>query len=432
MNIRLVFCVIVGIPAMLTLGIVGCNRGPAASPAPGSSSGEAERPTVRVLEVVPGPVSWRTAATGTVEPGRRAFVSARVAGQVVSVSVEEGWPVDAGDVLCLLDDHEFFLRLESARARVTGDRAHLKKMEKGTRPEEIARLRGFLQAAESAFEDVKADEIRIRHLHNIGLLPDKELEDFLSRLSSASAGLVQASATLQLALAGYQEEDILQARAQLEADEASQRLAEEQLRHTTVITPMTGQVARRSIEPGEWVVPGRVLFEIIDQSWVRILTYIPEREVPKIRSGLRADITLIAVPGQVFHGEVELLGQELQTETRTLPVKIRLDNRDGRLKSGMFATVAIHHDPVHGCIIVPREVVTYRDRVPTVHVIEEGHVAVRAIRIGHRQGEVIEVVDGLRVGDLVLVSEIGGLSAGDPVIPLVQAASEVASASSRL
>ena len=140
---------------------------------------------------------------------------------------------------------------------------------------------------------------------------------------------------------GRAEASFKAAAADVQQAMAAEALARQELAQARIISPVDGTVTARNIEPGETVAPGRqlVVIQLVDS--MRLVTYVTEREVNLLRIGQRVEVQSPGVPGTTYQARVELIGSVADHGTGNFPVKLAVGNRDGLLREGMSATVAL-------------------------------------------------------------------------------------------
>ncbi|MCH9649350.1 MAG: efflux RND transporter periplasmic adaptor subunit [Deltaproteobacteria bacterium] len=177
-------------------------------------------------------------------------------------------------------------------------------------------------------------------------------------------------------------------------------------RTLTVTAPAGGVVMKRMPGlAGMAVTPGMQLFHLADLSslWLSVEAY--ENQVAWIREGTPAEISLSYFPGEAFAGRVSFLAPEFSHETRTLPVKIAVPNRDGRLRPGMYATVVFAPVAQAEAVTVPVEAVLRTGEGAVVVVaLGEGRFAPRDVRLGEEGEDHVAVLEGIEEGEEVVTS----------------------------
>ena len=173
-----------------------------------------------------------------------------------------------------------------------------------------------------------------------------------------------------------------------------------------VAAPSNGLVMKRmdGLE-GMAVRPGMELFHIADLSSLWLSVELFEQQLAQVQVGTEAEITLAYFPGETFRGRVQFLEPELSEKTRTLKAKIEVANRDGRLRKGMYADVKLQPLRLEQVLTVPSQAILRTGKRQVVVVdLGEGRFAPRSITTGQEADGYTRVLDGLEVGETVVVS----------------------------
>lgn len=176
-------------------------------------------------------------------------------------------------------------------------------------------------------------------------------------------------------------------------------------RTLTFRSPVTGIITEKKALQGMRFMPGETLFQVADVSTVWVQADVFEQDIAAVRSGQKAFVRVNAYPGEVFQGTIAYVYPTLKAETRTVPVRIELANSGGRLKPAMYADVDI---PVGGAtpvVTIPASAVIDSGRRQVVLVqLGEGRFEPRPVQLGTRGGEFVQVLDGVKEGETVVVS----------------------------
>jgi len=326
-----------------------------------SEEGKDKVPAVPVEVATTQRAEMAALYTGTapVESDRKAFVMPKVQGEIRQVLADEGQRVRAGQLL----------------ARLDGDKLRL---------------------------EVALNEATMRKL---------EL-DYNRHLELQKEGLVSATAIDNL-------------KYELEAAKANWELARLQLSYCDIRSPIDGTVTQRLdvVKVGNTVTPvGGViesaessLFVIEDLDTLMLRVNVPERELAKLSVGQPAQLTFDAVPGRDFQGAISLISPYVSADTATFAVRIRVTKTEGLLRPGMFARVAIVYERKPDALQIPRTALLDGDGPPTVFVVKDGKAAERAVKLGLSNGAWIEVTEGLKDGEQVVVVGQGAVKPGAAV-----------------
>jgi len=261
------------------------------------------------------------------------------------------------------------------------------------------------------------------------------------RVAQAQAALAQAKATLEIArvtarrsggLVGggavsKQSFDVDQlTRQQREAEQAAANavLAEMAQRraYTTLVAPFDGVVTVRNVEAGDLVsadtAQGMPLFTVARTDRLRVRVHVPQDQARSVHVGDPASIIVPERPGEHFTGTVTRTSEALEQNSRMLLVEIELDNRDGRLSAGVYASIHFNLPRQSSTIIVPAEAVAYEaDGLSVETVGPDNKVTVRKVQVGRDYGDTIEILNGLPDGSQLIVHPPSALHQGSQVAP---------------
>jgi Cu(I)/Ag(I) efflux system membrane fusion protein len=190
---------------------------------------------------------------------------------------------------------------------------------------------------------------------------------------------------------------------------SSQIAALDDLKHTTpsipIAAPQGGQVVEKMVIKGARVSAGEPLYRLVDFGHVWAIGEVYEQDLPLVQIGQMAEIALDAFPGERFKGEVSFIYPSLTPATRTAKVRIELDNPDGRLKAGMYASVLLSASMTNADVLsVPENAILDTGKRQTVLVERgEGRYEPREIQLGRRAGGYVEVLGGVAKDEKVVV-----------------------------
>ncbi|MDD3447975.1 MAG: efflux RND transporter periplasmic adaptor subunit [Gammaproteobacteria bacterium] len=301
---------------------------------------------------------WSDAATdgairlsGTVD-AREYDLAFQVGGRVSELAVDEGDVVGAGQVVARLDEHDFTLALERARAEAKAAEAALAALRAGSRTQEVAAARATLDRARAEQRYAEAEVKRMRDLVPRQLASREDLDRAERQRDVAAAGVEEARQRLELLVEGTRPEDIDRAAAEAAARRAAAESAARQLEYATLKSPAAGVVSVRMADLGEVWQPGQAALRVtqLDRPWVR--AYLTEPDLARVRIGMPAEVRVDGQPGRVFSGRLTFISPEAEytpktVETRALRVdlvyrvKVEVDNPEGLLKVGMPADVTL-------------------------------------------------------------------------------------------
>jgi HlyD family secretion protein len=340
--------------------------------------------------------------SGTVET-REIRVGSKTGGRVQAVLVEEGQQVNAGDPLVRFDVAELEAQRAQADARIAQQRARLERLERGARPEEkaqahaatenaranlegvrnwprpeeVEQARASLAAAEAEVNNADTAYQRAKRLHETGDTSQQELDatrfrvetlrarrdaekkrlDLLlngsrkEEVRAAEEKLRQAQEAERLVMAGPRSEEIADARAQLAEAQARLEQLKVTLAEGQVLAPAAATVEVLTIRPGDLLSPNQPVARLLEKDQLFVRIYVPEPQLGNVKVGQRAKIKVDTF-NESFDGVIEQINTQGEFTPRNVQsrdernhlvfgVKIRINNRDGKIKAGMAADVTL-------------------------------------------------------------------------------------------
>jgi membrane fusion protein (multidrug efflux system) len=203
--------------------------------------------------------------------------------------------------------------------------------------------------------------------------------------------------------------------------------AEIQLAYTEIRAPFDALVVTRNIRQAQFVTPGTTLFRVSDFTPLLCRVEIPEKDLPRVRVGQPAHLVVEAFPGERFPASVARLRPTVDPATGTFTATLEVEGR-AKLRPGMFASVYLETETRRDAVVIPRDALVLDSLGDTVYVAADGLAARREVRLGLRDSDSVEVVEGLAEGDMLIVLGQEGLADGTPVKVLDEAPTAAAAA----
>jgi RND family efflux transporter MFP subunit len=269
-----------------------------------------------------------------------------------------------------------------------------------------ARFAGWIErmAVATTGQKVRRGQV-LAGIYNLELLPAQQ--EFLAAQRWGSATGTAGATAASVPQAGRLAED---ARSRLELFGLSRGEIDavaksgKPVRTVAVTAPIAGYVVRKNAVQGSFIQPGTELFEIADLSKVWALADIYEYEIGRVSVGQDATVLVSAYPKEPFAGKVQFIYPTVDSSTRTLRVRVELDNKDLKLRPGMYGDVTIQLVGARG-VVVPLEALVDTGEHQYVFVAKEGgRFEPRQVRAGARSGDKVQILDGLRAGETVVTT----------------------------
>jgi membrane fusion protein (multidrug efflux system) len=337
---------------------------PGAPGAPRGRGGPSGPATVEVDTVKTGRIVEVRESVGTVRAFESITVTAKVAGIVGQIGFDEGQQVKAGDTLVQFDAAERRAEIEQAIAEA-----------------------GRAQALRN---EVAIKLERAQALSRTGAGTGAQVEDLTAQLKSLEGSIASA--------------------------QAQRKAAEARLEDLIIRAPFPGRVGTRSVSLGAYVAPGTRITSLDDLSKIRLDFAVPENLLGRLKPGQTVNATSAAYRDRTFKGTVATIDPRVEQTTRTARLTAEFANADEALKPGMFLSVALEVSTKDDAVVVPEEAIVSEGLRHVVYPVKDNKVERRVITIGQRQGGKVEVVEGLKAGETIVVLGVQRVRPGAEVI----------------
>jgi membrane fusion protein (multidrug efflux system) len=338
--------------------------------------------------------------SGSLLADEQAEVSAEAPGRVIATPVERGTHVARGAVLARVAETETSAQLLEAEANAAQIEARLGLAGGGSF--DPARVPDVMQA-KASLDLAEAEFGRIASLLDQKVVSQSEYDQ---RRSQVDAARQQFQVARNVAEQSYRS---------LEAARARVALARKAQADTTIRAPFSGVVAERLVSVGDYVTRGARVATVVRIDPLRVELTVPEQAVSLVKVGQPVRIAVDAYPGETFEATVRYVSPSLRADQRALTVEAIAQNRDGRLKPGLFATASIQQPVSAPALLVPATAVETISGTARVYTIKDGKAAERIVTIGETVGDRVELTSGVTQGEIVAAAPKGHLTDGIPV-----------------
>jgi cobalt-zinc-cadmium efflux system membrane fusion protein len=321
---------------------------------------------VTLAEATGGIIETSLRLTGEIRVNENAVahVVPRVPGVAQSIAAGLGDPVRAGQVLAVLSSRE----LAAIKSAYLSSLERFKLAEQNYRREE-----GLWKQKVTAEQDYLSARNELAEAE----IARREAEESLHALGFNEAAVRALAAQQDHAIARYE-----------------------------LVAPISGVVSFRHITLGELVRDDGAAFMITDLSSVWLELDIYQRDLPSVRAGAPVEVT--TAQGTTVNGRIAFIDPSIDEETRTARARVVLDNRDGSLRPGQFVTANLAGEATPAAVVVPVTALVQLEAGPAVFVREGEILRARAVTIGRRGAERVEITDGLAAGEQYVA--VGGFT----------------------
>lgn len=342
-----------------------------------------------------GEIVAEVMGTGTLEARVGASISPKISGRIVELLSDQGSRVSKGDVMVRLDDAELRQQVAIADANIEAAQAALQ------------RLKADKNRALAVFEQARRSHARLRALLEKNATNREDVDKATEALGVAQSEMARAEAA------------ITEGQKVLIAAEKTAQYHGARLKDTEVVAPFDGLVVKRSREPGDVVVPGTSILTLISTEELWVSAWVDETEMSKLEQEQNARVVFRSEPEQFYSGKVSRLGREADRETREFVVDVRVLELPANWAVGQRAEAFIEVARCGDALILPARLLLRRDGMTGVFVDRDGIADWRALRLGIRSRDRVEVVAGLQEGEKVIlpINSRGKLTDGRRIKP---------------
>lgn len=383
-------------------------------------------------------------ATGNLASDAQTDVAPTVGGKIIEVNFDVGSYVNKGDVLIRLDARDAQIRLEQAQAQVEQQRKAVQQAEAsveqaianlrqtqirlGIGDGEVFNINDFSQvkSIRAQLELAEKELTRTTRLLETGDVSRAQYDQrksqrdaLLGQMDEARSNAAVAIKAIDTARAAVNtaRTNVSQARAAVVTAQTQVDQAQKAVSDTAVYAPISGYVSERSSDLGEYIspsVPNSKVATIVRTAVLRLRIDIPEQSIGKVSIGQGISAQVTAYPDRNFAGTIVRILPSLNTTQRTLTVEAEVENTNGLLKPGQFATVRITQSKPEPAVMIPTSAVRTEGDINKVFVVKDGVANERLVQLGFLENDMIEVKQGIQENETVATSNLDKL--GDGVI----------------
>lgn len=343
-------------------------------------------PVVRTITVDAARPSIRIDLPGSTEPLYAASIFPRVSGYVAERLVDIGSRVKKGDLLAVVQSPDLDRQLAHARAE--------------------------LAKAEAAFSQSQVNQ-RLA----------KITADRYAALAEKHYATQQDADNYRLALEA-RNADVQSAKAALEAQKAEYDGLAKMVKFERLEAPFSGVITARNVDIGDLsnadsgnlIASGNSFFKEAQDDVLRVLVNVPQSAAIGIVDGLTATMEVPEMPGRNFTGKIARNAESLAVGSRTLRVEVDIDNADHALKPGLYVNVHLDIPRRAPAVEVPSEALIFNDKGLQVATVSGGRITLHQVKIAEDRGSVVDVVDGLRGGETIVLNPFANMTDGQKVV----------------
>lgn len=328
---------------------------------------------------------------GKVHANDEAMVLPKIPGKVSEVKVKLGDFVGKDSVLFVIDQGDIMRSLEQAQQSVNLAQKSVDQAENGINTAKI-NYESLKENIENAENNLK----RTKELFEAGAVPKSQLEQ--AELAASRKPLEAAEGQIRQAEIGYQ-----QALNQLSQAELGYQQAQSSLEDTLVKAPMKGVISSLNVVAGELASGAQPLATISDIDKLYFQVDVTENIVNDLSQGQKVSLYIPAAMEEEISATIDFISSTPDSRTQLYMVKIYIDNSNHKIKAGMSGHISLDTEKRQGVLVIDSRAVLDREGEVYVLVVEEDHALEKKVTLGMDTGSEVEVIEGLKEGDMVIV-----------------------------
>jgi len=342
--------------------------------------------SIKTMTAHRGDLKMKLKSPGEAFTREKIIVKAEVSGRIKNLNIEEGQHVNKGDLLVELDNRQYQLDLENARASYLQKLSELLMEQKFSQNQESEpeQNRPELEKAKKEFDDANS-------LFAKGLISADEFESASKKYEMVLIESGQLKGEIREAAKGVTQADVQVKKAQMDLEKAK------------ISAPFSGIICNIQVAPQEHVSNAQELFTLVNIDQIQVHAKVLESEVGKMKTGREVILSFSAYQGKDFKGIVKSISPIIDPEDRTCKVIVVMHNPDEVIKPGMHAEVEIITDIYPDRLLIPQEAILLRGGRKLAFVVEGDLAKWRYLELGLENEDYAEVIDGVQEGEEVAV-----------------------------
>jgi RND family efflux transporter MFP subunit len=381
-------------------------------------------PEVSGIKVIPAKSQTSLQLPGDLQPIQNIPIYARANGYLLKRFVDIGDEVKEGELLAVLDTPELDQQVQQAAANLRSTQANLTSAisDRENFAAQLFAADSTIKQARTNLEFSNTQVKRYQSLATQGAVSFEQRDQALKQYNSDTAAIEVAEHNRQAQLAQVASSNarIASAKQQVEANQATYNQLRALQGFQKVVAPCDGVITNRLVDAGALVVQGGAagttqLLAMAKTDVLRIYVDVPQSDYRFIHNNDKADLLLQEFPGQAFPAVVTNIAGSLNANSRTLQTELRIDNRKHVLKPGSYAEVRFNYLNPNPPVLIPSNAAITKNDGLYAAVVTDGKLNFRSISVARDFGNKMEISQGIKSGEVVVLDLQDGLAEGTKV-----------------
>jgi HlyD family secretion protein len=365
---------------------------------------------VQVVSVEKTTIEHTVVAEAVLFPLAQSAIVPKISAPVKSFLVKRGSRVHEGELLAVLEHQDLAAAAQDTKGTYDQAQATYEISTAADLPAEMQKAQLEMQAAQQMLDAQQKVYDSRQELFQQGALPRKELDQSRVDLTQARNQYEMAQKHLETMQAIGRQQTLKSAAGQLESAKGKYLGATAQLSYSEIRSPINGVIADRPLYPGEMAAAGTPLLTVMDVSQVIARAHIPQQDAALLKLGDKATIT---APGeeQPTEGAITVISPALDPNSTTVEVWVQATNAEQRLKPGTSVQLSMLAKTIPDALVIPAaSLLTAEDGATSVMLAgSDNRAHQKRVKVGVRQGEQAQIVEGVQAGDHVVATGAYGL-----------------------
>ncbi|NMM64996.1 efflux RND transporter periplasmic adaptor subunit [Clostridium sp. P21] len=361
--------------------------------------------SVKVVKVSTSSVTSNASFNASLEASEEGTISNKVGGKVTQVSFENGQSVSAGQALIKLDDTDIRNNIKSSEAQVAAAQAQLNSSESSANSSQIG-----INKQQTNLESAKRNYDRMKALYDQGAETKVDLENAETQLKNAQTDLQTAKANAQSSSLSAEAQ-----RANIQKSQTDLNTQRESLQNTIITAPVSGVISGKNVTVGQYISPGTVIGKVENISSINAVIEVKDSDLSYVKLEAKAKFKLSSEDSKEYDGVIKSIDGVADPQSRIFKCKIQIDNKDGKLKPGVFGKIKIVKDENKKAITLPLKALGGSKGKYYVFTNNNGAAKKQNITVGEISEDTVEIKSGIKDGDNVICTNVGTLQDGDAV-----------------
>ena len=366
--------------------------------------------TVQAAPVEKTDVEHTLSTQAILFPRAQAAIVPKISAPVAKFLVKRGSRVHQGELLAVLENRDLSAAAEDTKGALKQAQAAYETTTRAGLPEEIQKAEADLQQAQQALDAQEKVFQSRQQLFDQGALPRKELDQSRVDFTQARNQYAIAKKHLDFLNSITKEQELKAAAGQLESAKGKYLGAEAQLSYSEIHSPIDGVITDRPLYPGEMATAGTPLLTVMDTAAVIAKAHVPQADAALMKIGDKGSINIPGIADPV-EGKITVVSPALDPSSTTVEIWLEAKNPRQQLKPGTTVQLTINLKTIKDALVVPANaVVTMQDGSSAVMLVgTDSKAHQKAVKLGVRQGDDVQILDGVTAGDKVVTSGAYGL-----------------------